>query len=404
MSKFPTVYRKWLLSAMMFLIVAAFLGFLLRVAFLIELPIWFKYKNIQHAHSHIAMMGWLTACLYMFICMCFEFNNKSYSRLFWISQFIVLALLFSFIIQGYKFISILFSVFFIIVNYLFIYKCLNDIKAKYHGVMPLSAKLLKASLFFLGFSSLGIWAMGPIMVMSLKGSAIYYSMVQFYLHFQFNGWFIFVMLALVVKVFEDNSIRLDIKKSSLFYRLMFISCFLTYALSVTWSTPLNAIFWLNSAGVIMQGIALIYFLRMINEIRTDAQKMFSKVHFRLWGITFFLFSFKVLIQTFVSIPYLAKVSYTIHNFVIGFVHLLMLGVLCTFIFGLLEYKNLFKSYAGIIIFITGVFLTEALLFGQGLLLWLGMGFIPYYYLIIVIFSALLFLGAAKLPFDLIRKN
>jgi hypothetical protein len=109
----------------------------------------------------------------------------------------------------------------------------------------------------------------------------------------------------------------------------------------------------------------------------------------LWGIAFFCLSFKILIQTLVAVPTLAVVSYTMRNFVIGFIHLLMLGALSTFIFGLMDDVKLSWHRWVIPFFLAGFILTEGLLFGQGLLIWLGFGFIPYYYVLISLASVLL---------------
>ena len=45
-------------------------------------------------------------------------------------------------------------------------------------------------------STLAIWSIPPIMIKMGAGSPIYQAAVQFYLHFQFNGWFIFAVLGL----------------------------------------------------------------------------------------------------------------------------------------------------------------------------------------------------------------
>jgi hypothetical protein len=376
-------------SALVFFFLAALLGLSLRVAFVVEMPEWFKYKNIQHAHSHLAIMGWLTASFYFFICRYFQFNRPIYRFLFWASQATVSGMLLSFPIQGYAFYSILFSSIFMLLSYGFIVAVLQDIRSRQDLQGTIAVLFLKSSLFFLALSTVGIWAMGPIMASGLRTTAWYYGAVQFFLHFQFNGWFVFALLALMFKLFKDHDISISLKTNKKFHLFLTISCFLTYALSVTWSTPDKLLFWTNSIGVLLQAVALFYFWQIIKLAAPNARKNFQSWHFRLWGIAFFCLGFKIFIQTLVAIPALAVISYTIRNFVIGFIHLLMLGAFSTFLFGLMHVAKFRINSSGILLFLLGFLLTEILLFGQGLLIWMGFSFIPYYYILLALFSSLL---------------
>ncbi len=45
-------------------------------------------------------------------------------------------------------------------------------------------------------STLGVWSMAPLLANGLSGTEWYYWSIQFFLHFQFNGWFWFAALAL----------------------------------------------------------------------------------------------------------------------------------------------------------------------------------------------------------------
>ena len=56
------VMRRWFLLSLMFLTLAATIGALLRLIFVVELP-WLVFKPWLHAHSHVAMLGWLFPAL-----------------------------------------------------------------------------------------------------------------------------------------------------------------------------------------------------------------------------------------------------------------------------------------------------------------------------------------------------
>ncbi|MEZ4987274.1 MAG: hypothetical protein R2795_19895 [Saprospiraceae bacterium] len=51
----------------------------------------------------------------------------------------------------------------------------------------------------------------------------------------------------------------------------------------------------------------------------------------LLRISFATFATKVLMQTLVVVPFVAEAAYTIRNYVIGFIHLLLLGAVSGFL-------------------------------------------------------------------------
>jgi len=351
----------WFKSALVYFISAGIIGIMMRYAFVGDLPDWIDYKNIRHGHSHIALLGWLYAGLYIFIVYLFELKGVIYSRLFWLNQFSVLGMLIFFPLFGYAGISIFFVSLFIFLTYAFIYLVFKDLPRKSSGF---SHFLLKTSLFFLFISSLGTWALGLISVFSMRGTALYYAAIQFYLHFQFNGWLVFGVLALFFKILSRRNIKYSKLDAQLFFRLLFVSTLLTYALAISWSTPIDYIFWINGLGVLIQLASLIYLFKIIKEIVPKLKSIWSRDMMILLSISLLSFCIKVIIQTLVVIPYFATVSYTIRNFVIGFIHLLMLGCLSSFIIAMNHqfFERNKKFSIGIKIFVFAVVISELILF------------------------------------------
>ena len=375
----------------------------MRYAFVGDLPDWIDYKNIRHGHSHIALLGWLYAGLYIFIVYLFELKGVIYSRLFWLNQFSVLGMLIFFPLFGYAGISIFFVSLFIFLTYAFIYLVFKDLPRKSSGF---SHFLLKTSLFFLFISSLGTWALGLISVFSMRGTALYYAAIQFYLHFQFNGWLVFGVLALFFKILSRRNIKYSKLDAQLFFRLLFVSTLLTYALAISWSTPIDYIFWINGLGVLIQLASLIYLFKIIKEIVPKLKSIWSRDMMILLSISLLSFCIKVIIQTLVVIPYFATVSYTIRNFVIGFIHLLMLGCLSSFIIAMSHqfFERNKKFSIGIKIFVFAVVISELILFLQGLLIWLELGFMQYYYASIFLVSIFIPLGLFIYLMRLVRED
>jgi hypothetical protein len=141
-------------------------------------------------------------------------------------------------------------------------------------------------------------------------------------------------------------------------------------------------------------LALIYFIAFLYRILPNLKMAITGNARRLIGIAFLCFVLKILMQSAVIIPSMATVAYTIRNFVIGFVHLILLGVISHFIFGYAKTIGLIKmetklSKTGMVLFVIAFLLTESTLFIQGLLLWIGQGFVPFYYEGLFVISALL---------------
>jgi len=375
----------WFRIALVNFFVAGLAGLTLRFAFVVELP-WPNFMNGMHAHSHVAMLGWLYLAIYALFIELFlpeaAKHSKKYTRLFWASEITIIGIFVTMITMGYHVSSIVFLSGHVILSYVFLGFFLKDIRNTKGA--EVSKRFARTALWFMAASTLALWAMGPLMALSMAGSALYYASVQFFLHFQFNGWFIFAALAIFFRVLGQQGMSLEKKSLDQFYYLLVISCILTYVLAVTWSTPIPLLFWINSLGVILQTAALFVFARMIIGAYPSAQKLLSPAGRRLFGIAMISFALKIFMQAVVVVPYFATISYTIRNFVIGFIHLILLGMLTHMVLGAAVNTGIINSdskraKAGFLFLLIGFLLTEILLFLQGTMFWAAVGFIPYYY-------------------------
>lgn len=375
--------KRWLILALLNFLIAASLGALLRFAFVEEVS-WLHFKNFLHAHSHVAMLGWLYMALFALLTTAFipssKVDQRAYNTLFWATQASVVGMLISFPLQGYGSISIAFSCLHIICSYVFVAWLWADLPKQ----RSFAHLLLKTGIVFMVVSTVAIWAMGPIMATALKGSAFYYMAVQFYLHFQFNGWFLFGALALLFKVLEEHNVLINNKEQSVFYGLLMVASVLTYALALAWAAPETSIFLANSLGVIAQLSVLVMLIRLLRPHYTTVRNIFSTTAFRLLMIAAVSFAGKVCIQALVVVPFIAEAAYTIRNYVIGFIHLVLLGAISFSLFAFAAKYQLLETQArwarrGIIVIVVGFILSELLLFLQGTMLWATLGFLPYYY-------------------------
>ncbi|PAM95414.1 hypothetical protein B4N84_09075 [Flavobacterium sp. IR1] len=395
--------KSWILCCFFNFLIACLFGLLMR--FMHLFPINFlNYSFLLHAHSHVAMLGWVYLIIYFLVVHFFIPKEKSqkpiYNRLFWLTEFSVIGMMVAFPIQGYALFSIVFSTLHIVLSYIFcrlVWKDCSSEKAP-------AQRLLQVSILFMVLSTCGVWCLGPAVSTLGKQSAFYQIAIQFFLHFQFNGWFILAVLALFLKQFQNKIDKLKFKK---FYNAVIISVILTLAFPVRWFVENNILNYINALGVLIQLGAFIYFYKMLKPEIKHFKNTLDKTAKIVYGLALCSLILKVGIQLLTIIPNLAEVSHQIRNFVIGFIHLTMLGIITGFLFGiLLQNKFLpvtsFVLKIGLVSFAFGYITTEVVLFLQGIYFYFGYGLIQSYYEIIFGLSIFLVFGLMMILISLLK--
>lgn len=396
-----TIRKPYLLVPLLNFLLASLLGLFMRFAYIGSIDIPFQYRYLVHAHSHVAILGWVYLALFGLSIASFlpEWYSK-YKLLFWSTQVSVIGMLLSFPFQGYAAVSISFSTLHLILSYFFIYQFWKDTK----HLKSLGVKMMHTAMLYMFLSTLGLWGMGPIMAMKLGGSWIQV-VIQFFLHFQFNGWFVFAVLALLF-----HKIKLEPTKNfRRFFVLLNLSLPLTYALPISWYFKSPIWWWCNTIGILLQFLSVYYLLVLLKPKVKQYWQQADVLKRSLILFTGLSFSLKILLQSGSFVPSLAE-SLSIHvNFVIGFIHLTMLGMITGFLLlFLLEVSNFIGNRLllnlGVSLFIAGVFFTELLLFIQGLLFYLEQGVFANYHLLLFIASTLLVLGICVIGLQVLFKN
>jgi hypothetical protein len=157
---------------------------------------------------------------------------------------------------------------------------------------------------------------------------------------------------------------------------------------------LNFVFVLRASaciGVVLQLAAIWLILRPVFPAISFPVNSGTWKHWMVGaGVTSLVL--KVLVHVAVALPVVAEISYTIKNFVIGFIHLVVLGSVTLTIVGILLEKGVLPdnplSKRGWQLLLTAFIVTESILMGQGLLLWMQQGFMPLYHLMLFLVSAL----------------
>lgn len=346
--------------------IAALLGLLLRGAYVFP-DFSFNFLFLLHAHSHVAMLGWVYLMIYLLYVRFYAPPNLQdqlfYKRLFWVTQLSVLGMLLSFPFQGYAAISIGFSTLHIFCSYVFAFRLWKANTAQ-KGMERFS---LKTSLAFMVLATLGVWCLGPAVGLMGKSSAFYQIAIQFFLHFQFNGWFLFAVLTLVLSKWFQLASGFRLR---FFYFCLVSSVFLTFALPLKWYLNLDWLHYVNACGVLLQTIAFLVLFDKSNYkllFETTKRSLTFKI---VYWFSFLSLVLRLVLLLFTCCMEIAEKSHVIRSWTVGFIHLNMLGVITGFILLVLliqGFLNLSKSAnAGIVIFVISYFLTEVILFGEGI--------------------------------------
>ena len=371
MSKYP--YRIALIN----FFIAAILGLILRLGGIHALE-GFNFSYLLHAHSHTALLGWCYLALYLLLTQYYGANSayaeRYYGRLFLLSQLSVIGMLCSFPIQGYGAVSISFSSLQIICSYAFAITLWRSNSAK----TKLESLLLKTSLFFLLVSTLGIFALGPITQHYGKDSAWYKIAIQFYLHFQFNGWLLFAVLSLIIREYFPIA---SVTKNLFAYVLMVLSTLLSFSLPLSWHYTSTTLSYAIGGAGIMQVLAFLLVIREA-QIKWKYQRVVQKSTATLLrNFALFSLALRVIMQLSTLWPSVATASFTLRPWTIGFIHLNMLGIVSGFILWLFWLKRIIPnnktSTISLSLFIISFTITEFILFAEGIHVFYSFSTPPY---------------------------
>ncbi|GAA3645633.1 hypothetical protein GCM10022397_33180 [Flavivirga jejuensis] len=345
------------------------------------------------------MLGWVYLMLFTLFVHYFVPEKRAiYNRLFWVTEFAVVGMMLSFPLQGYAVVSISFSTLHIFCSYYFVYLIWKHQKAD----SLVTRYLLRASLLFMLLSTVGVWCLGPAVSILGQASAFYQIAIQFFLHFQFNGWFLIAVFAILFHVLHiQNS-----KQFQYFFWVLIASTILTLALPVQWFAPHDVLLYINGIGVFLQIVMLFFFFKLIHPKLQGVFKKQPKLINVTLGFAISFFVLKTVLGLLSLFPEFSTGVYQHRNFIIGFIHLVMLGAISGFLFAYILQSRLVTFNrilnAGVFIFIFGFIFTELILGIQGFMFYFKLGLLPNYYLLLFLFSLLLPIGIVFIIINIIR--
>ncbi|MEO5593583.1 MAG: hypothetical protein ABIR15_07645 [Chitinophagaceae bacterium] len=362
--------RKWLQISFFNLLLVAFLGIILRYKIAFSLP-FVDQKYLLHGHSHFAFAGWVTQALMTLLVAYLRDQGmknifKKYNFLLYANLLTAYGMLVTFTIQGYGPFSIGFSTLSIIVSCVFAVQYWKDLNKQ--GTTSVSHSWFKAAVVFNAASSIGVFGLAFMMVAKNNHPAIYLASIYFYLHFQYNGWFFFACMGLLCTQLIKYGVNAT--KLKMVYRLFMLACVPAYLLSTIWLPLPTWVYILIVIAVFMQLGGWLILLQSIKPIHGIIKKTIPLIALRIILLSAIALSVKLCLQMGSVIPSLSKLTFGFRPIVIGYLHLVLLGIITLFIIGYIlavNYISISKvTAAGLIIFVLGIIFNETLLMTQGI--------------------------------------
>lgn len=356
----------WCKIGLFNLALVALYGVLMRYKIAFAFP-FFEQKNLLHAHSHFAFSGWVSHLLYFGLFLIvkdqIEFvKQKKYKLLIAANLVSAFGMLIFFTRQGYGNISIVFSTLSIIIAAVYAWIFIKDIQIL-SSELPARAWAVSGLLLNI-ISAAGPLSLGFMMATKSIQQDFYLASVYYYLHFQYNGWFFFGAMALVIHSLP----KIDASFQQ-YFRWFLTTIIPTFLLSILWvKLPI----WLYMIAVFAAMAQLIVWLAMLAKIKSIFTEKCSNVYkpvMLLFYISAIAITIKFMLQAISVIPQLSQFVFGIRSIVIAYLHLVLLGGFSLFFIGYMfankwMYLNKMAKIT-ICLFVIGVVVNEILLGVQG---------------------------------------
>ncbi len=352
--------RNVFLTAWCFFAIAAAIGVLLRVHVLWSIP-GVNYAFVLHAHSHTAFLGWVYNAFFALALHFFmpPAERARFARLFLVTQIATVGMLVTFPLQGYARASIACSSLHLVCSGVFAWKVL-----RLRHAVPAARTALAWAFAFMFLSAVGPLSLGAISAAGLRESPWYSMAIYFYLHFQYNGWFVFFLLAVLLQwqQRERDCEVVSTKEARRAVRWLAAGCVLTLALSALWMTPPT---WVHATGIVggaVQAAAVVFLARVLGGGRASFRSHLAR---RLMGAAAGAFLLKIGLQVLGGWPALAALV-TQRMVVVGFLHLVFLAVVTPMLIAWAVELGWMRvragGWLGLALLATGTIATELILF------------------------------------------
>jgi len=355
----------WLKFSVFNLFIVALLGVMMRYKIAYSLP-WLDQKNVQEAHSHFAFYGWITTVIYVLIMRYLQeilpkISIKKYENIVISNLIASFGMLAAFIYGGYFWLSIAFSTLALLVSFAFFFFLLKDLKA----VKEHSKIWFLSGLFFAVLSSLGVFYLAYMMGSGNINQDYYLASTYYYLHFQYNGFFIFSCIGFLLYSLREVGAEISEKDNKMVFWTMFLGCLIGYGLSVLWMKLPIWIFAVIVLGTILQTFGAVKLYLIVKSNWEKLVLNWSPMQRFVLIFAGFAFAVKIILQLGSNIPAVNQFAFGFRNIVIAYLHLVLLMCISTYLVSQILATNYFLIKKGLInglkLFLLGIFLNEVIL-------------------------------------------
>lgn len=397
----------WLKLAVFNFLLIAFIGVLMRYKILYSFP-FLDQKNLQQAHSHFAFYGFITHTLYVLMVKYLQKINstahlKKYDWLINGNLVASFAMLLLFTYGGYFWASIVASSVALLISFVYAFYFYQDSKAK----TDLSLKWFRAGLFFALLSSAGIFTLSYMKSGGNVSRDLFLASEYYYLHFQYNGFFSFACIGLLLYAIREVGGIISDRTNNLIFWLMFAGCLLGFGLSVLWLHVPIYLYILIVFAAIAQTVGAVLLFQMIKKNWVSLVLKWSPMQrfvLLFVGLAFFV---KILLQLGSTVPAMSQFAFGFRTIVIAYLHLVLLMCIATFLLNQILATNQFliipNTLLGLKFYLAGTFLTELVL---GIMGMLSIKYIslPFSNEMLLLFSTLVFVGLLLIFFNLQKRK
>lgn len=352
------------------LCIVAGIGALMRYKIGFEFPL-FNQKYLQEAHSHFAFAGWITHSLFFLVAGVLRanlprINERLYDMLILINLLAAYGMLVCFAFQGYGPISLTFSTISLLVGYVFAFFALRDL-SRFPADHP-GKKWIQAAIWLGVLSTVGTMVLSQMMATKNYDQDTYLGSIYFYLHFQYNGWFLLACLGLFMDYIKTHLVQSTLALKA--FWLMFLSCIPAYFLSTLWADlPL----WLYILVVLSASTQLLgwwYLVKCLRYNLSNIRSKFTPAMLILFLVVGLAISLKFLLQLGSTIPFISTLAFGFRPIVIAYLHLALLLITTLFLLTFMMGKGLIHqnriSRFSLMAFAVAAILTEFVLMIQGI--------------------------------------
>lgn len=360
---------RWLKICLVNLLIVAALGVTLRYKILFPLP-FIDQKHLLHGHSHFAFAGWITQALMALLVSYLvkqqlPVSLKKYNTLLYANLITAYGMLIAFPIEGYGLFSIIFSTAAIFISYAFAIIYWYDLNKL--DKRSAAHAWFKAAVLFNALASIGAFALTIMMINKVVHQNWYLAAEYFYLHFQYNGWFFFACMGLLTAfVSRNTSSHTELKN---IFRLFAFAAGPAYFLSALWMNIPLWVYILVILAAVAQVAGWIWYIRLMRKNWQLLKPKLSVTSRYVLSCSAVALCVKLLLQLGSTIPSLSDLAFGFRPIVVGYLHLVLLGVISLFILGSMFSEDHFQqsktAITGVFVFTGAVILNEVLLMIQG---------------------------------------